>query len=297
MPITKPFSHILNCLHNSQPSRHTSALARILKIPNDPSPVFGHLSTDPSQTFGQLCLGLTKIKFHIKVHQPRPRGNREKPPPLCAATSNRFSPHVQSPRCSPIYSIAYSSGDPRAAPRPKPGFLKIPNDPNPISGHFAPRLWRRFPARPLHLGAPDSDRIKQGSERRRGKQAPGAASSGCVHAEGGAILGNLVRVPPAPCRQECATLQQRSHSLCIGRTAAPAVSQAEESRTHPGLPVRFVRLNATGIPIAGTAARSTSIRRGRPFSGIPCQPCHLFSSRPSSHCLGERQTWGRTSPT
>jgi hypothetical protein len=95
MPITTVFfSHMLNRLPKSRPSRRNSTATRILKT----------------------------------------------------AASGRFPGVFNHRHLLPCNQSLTQLADPRSTPRPEPDSQNT-EQPSPISGHFAPPLWRMFPAR------------------------------------------------------------------------------------------------------------------------------------------------------
>jgi hypothetical protein len=148
MPITATYSHTSNDLLSSRSQRHNSPGTQMLKIPNDPIPIFGHFAADGLQAIGPPAQAPLKSSAASHARQ------LQKPPRPRASASKRFPPEHSTMPITATYSHTFSDlFSSRSQQHNSPGTRcsKMPNDPSPIFGHFAAngRQTIRRPAQAL----------------------------------------------------------------------------------------------------------------------------------------------------
>jgi len=149
MPVTPRYSNTFNELLNSRSPRHTSPGTQMLRIQNDPSPIFEHFSTNGRRTIGRPAQAPSNSSAASHTCQLKT---------LRVSASLRrtdFSPRTQlfrSQRCTLIHSLTYSTRDPGGITRRKPR----PQDFKTILIPFSdtsPAYAAQVPSASLRLGA------------------------------------------------------------------------------------------------------------------------------------------------
>jgi len=138
MPITTIFTHIPNPLAGAPSSRCNSTATRNPDIPNEPSPISGHIAAGRDHSSGRRCPNPAQPR------QPQPGSNHQKPYP---ATSGRYPHCLQSSRSSDslVTSIANLAPHPRAPTRLDPGTSIYQTNPVPFPDTSLPNAARLHP--------------------------------------------------------------------------------------------------------------------------------------------------------